>query len=109
MRVGELAEATNTILSRKGHRLQVSPETVGWKLRYLRFRTESIGSGGNGLWLLDDIRRRIHSLAGEYRVPLDPQGALQGCPHCSNSMGEGQFAGGEGEKKSEDLSEVQRL
>jgi len=106
LRASELAEATNTVLSRKGHKLRVSPETVGWKLRYFRLRTEPIGSGGNGLWLLDDVRRRIHNLAGEYRVPLDPQGAPQGCPHCSNSTGERQFAGGEGEKKSEDLPEV---
>jgi hypothetical protein len=93
VRVSELAEATNTILSRKGQRLRVSPESVGWKLRHLRFRTEVIGSGGKSLWLLDDARRRIHNQAQEYRVQLDPQGALQGCPYCSNSMGEGPLAG----------------
>jgi len=87
VRVAALAEATSALLSRKGHRIQITPETVGWKLRsQLRFRTESIGSGGKGLWLLDDVRRRIHSLAGEYRVPPDPQGALRGCPHCPISV-----------------------
>lgn len=106
VRVGELAEAANTILSRRGQRFQVSPETVGWKLRYLRFRTEPIGRGGKGLWLWDDVRRRIHSQAGEYRVPMDPHGTLQGCPHCSNSAREGPFAEGEKGKKSEDLSEA---
>ena len=106
VRVSELAEVTNTILSRKGHRLQVSPESLGWKLRHLRFRTEFIGSGGKSLWLLDDVRRRIHSQAREYRVPLDPQGAQQDCPLCSNSMGEGPFAGGKDETNSEDLPQV---
>ena len=101
----ELAEAANTILSQKGQRLQVSPETVGWKLRHLRFRTESVGSGRKGLWLFDDVRRRIHIRAEEYRVPLDPQGALNGCPHCPNSVGERPFEGGDGNKNS-DLSEV---
>jgi hypothetical protein len=101
----ELAEAANTILSQKGQRLRVSPETVGWKLRHLRFRTESVGSGKKGLWLFDDVRRRIHIQAEEYRVPLDPQGALNGCPHCPNSVGEGPFEGGDGNKNS-DLSEV---
>ena len=101
----ELAEAVNSILSQKGQKLRVSPETVGWKLRHLRFRTESVGSGKKGLWLFDDVRRRIHILAEEYRVPLDPQGALNGCPHCPNSVGEGPFEGGDGNKNS-DLSEV---
>lgn len=101
----ELAEAANDILSQKGQRLRVSPETVGWKLRHLRFRTESVGSGRKGLWLFDDVRRRIHIQAEKYRVPLDPQGALNGCPHCPNSVGEGPFEGGDGNKNS-DLSEV---
>jgi len=87
VRVAALAEAANALLSEKGQRIQISPETVGWKLRcQLGFRTESIGSGGKGLWLLDDVRRRIHRLAEEYRVPSDPQGALQGCPHCPTSV-----------------------
>jgi hypothetical protein len=106
VRVSELAEATNTILSLKGYGARVSPESVGWKLRYLRFRTEFIGSGGKSLWLLDDVRRRIHSQAREYRVPLDPQGAQQECPLCSNSMGEGSFTSGKDGTNSEDLSQV---
>jgi hypothetical protein len=104
--VAALAEATNAILREKGQRLVISPETVGWKLRFLRVRTESIGSGRKGLWLLADVRRRIHTLAVEYQVPVDPDGLVGGCPYCPSISGEGQFAGVGGEKKSEDLSKV---
>ena len=105
LRVAELAEITNAMLTRRGEHLQVSPETVGWKLRSLRLRTEPVGSGGKGLWLLADVRRRIHTLATEYQVSLNTEGAL-GCIYCSNSMGEGQLAGSEGVKKAEALSKA---
>jgi hypothetical protein len=104
--VAALAEETNAILSRKGLRLLISPETVGWKLRFLRVRTESVGSGRKGLWLLADVRRRIHTLAVEYQVSVDPDGAAKGCPYCPSISGEGQFAGVGGEKNSEDLSKA---
>jgi hypothetical protein len=105
LRVAELAEITNAMLTRRGEHIQISPETVGWKLRSLRLRTEPVGSGGKGLWLLADVRRRIHTLATEYQVSLDPEAAL-GCIYCSNSVGEGQLAGSEGVKKAETLSKV---
>ena len=41
------------------------PEMVGRRLKSLGFRTESIGSRGNGLWLLCEIRTTIHKLARE--------------------------------------------
>ena len=82
LRVGELTEITNAMLRRRGERVQISPETVGWKLRSLRFRTESVGNGGKGLWMLSDVRGRIHRLALEYGVPPDSQGAREGCSFC---------------------------
>ncbi len=106
LRVAELAEITNDMLTRRGERVQISPETVGWKLRSLRLRTEPVGSGGKGLWLLADVRHRIHTLAVEYQVPVDPDGMAGGCPYCPSISGEGQFAGVGGEKKSADLSKV---
>jgi len=93
LRATELAEITNTMLARRGQSLQISPETVGWKLRSLRFRTEPIGSGGKGLWLLNDVRGKIHSLALEYGVQPNPQGPINGCTHCLKLNGETHLGG----------------
>jgi hypothetical protein len=100
LRVAELAEITNAMLRRRGERVQISPETVGWKLRSLRLRTESVANGGKGLWMLNDVRGRIHRLALEYRVPSDPQGAQQGCPFCPPVVA-AKSTGGEGDDDSE--------
>jgi hypothetical protein len=83
VRAAELAEIANTILAGRGRGLQISPETVGWKLKALGFRTKSIGSGGKGLYLLDEIRTRIHKLARDYAVPSVEKGPMNQCPHCS--------------------------
>jgi hypothetical protein len=79
VRGAEVAELANTILARRGETLQISPETVGHRLKFLRFRTEPIGSGGRGLWLMGDVRAAIHKLAPEYGVQHDP---VIGCTHC---------------------------
>lgn len=79
VRAAELAEITNAVLSRRGEALQISPETVGRRLKSLGFRTEPIGSGGNGLWLLGEVRARIHKTAGGYGVPSD---VIDGCTQC---------------------------
>jgi hypothetical protein len=82
VRAAELAEITNTILAGRGQGLQISAGTVGWKLKSLGFRTEAIGSGGKGLYLLDEIRTRIHTLARNYAVPSVEKGSANQCPHC---------------------------
>ena len=82
VRAAELAEIANTVLARRGENLRTSPETVGHRLKSLGFRTEPIGSGGNGLWLLSDIRATIHKVAREYGVQWDP---VNGCTHCFGS------------------------
>ena len=82
VREAELAEITNTILARRGHSLQISAETVGWKLKALGFHTELIGSGGKGLYLLDENRARIHKLARDYGVRSVQQGPMKMCPQC---------------------------
>ena len=51
-----------------------------------------------------DVRGRIHTLAVEYQVPVDSDGAVKCCPYCASTSGEGQFAGVGGEQNSEDLS-----
>jgi hypothetical protein len=64
----ELAKDVNTILSGRGDGRQVSPETVGWKLRALGFHTDFINGGRKGLLLLESTRVRIHQLAAAYKI-----------------------------------------
>lgn len=82
VRAAELAGVANTVLNRRGETLRISPEIVGRRLKSLGFRTEPIGSMGNGLWLLGEIRARIHSLAHEYGVQA---GIEDGCTYCLKS------------------------
>lgn len=75
----EGADVFAEALAKRGESLQVSPEMVGHRLKSLGFRTEPIGSGGKGLWLLGDVCGAIHKLAPEYGVRQDP---VVGCMHC---------------------------
>jgi len=84
VRGAELAEISNAVLARRGESLRISPETVGRRLKSLGFRTEPIGSAGNGLWLLGPVRATAHKLAREYEVQQD---AMNGCTYCSGSNG----------------------
>lgn len=79
LRAGELAEVSNTILAKRGESLRISAETVGRRLKSLGFPTEPIGSRGNGLWLLGEVRARIHKSALEYGVQQD---SVNGCTYC---------------------------
>ena len=83
LRAAELAETVNSILAAKGDSMKLSPESVGWKLKVLGFRTEPIGASGNGLWLLNEIRSKIHDLALENGLLLDAQISADGCPQCA--------------------------
>jgi hypothetical protein len=65
LRAAELAETANAILARRGESLQVSSESAGCKLKFLGLRSEPIGTAGNGLWLLNETRTKIHDLALE--------------------------------------------
>jgi hypothetical protein len=87
IRVGELADIVNTIFAERRERLEVSPETVGWKLKTLGFRSEPIGSSGKGLHLLDQVRAQIHRLAREFGVWSLAGMPLEGCSHCSQEFG----------------------
>jgi hypothetical protein len=79
-----LTQSVNTILVGRGQTLQVSPETVGWKLRALGLRTEFIAGGRKGLALLDETRAGIHMLAAAYGVRTVQLGVIEGlCRQCS--------------------------
>ena len=99
VRVAEVAEIANTVLARRDEILRVSPETVGRRLKSIGFRTEPIGSGGNGLRLLSQVRATIHRLAHEYGIRLDP-GA--GCSY-------GLMSNESSQKEREGVSEEERV
>lgn len=82
VRAAELAEIINTVLAKRGEILRLSPETVGHRLKSLGFRSEPIGCSGKGLWLLGDVRAKIHKLAREYGAQQD---LMNECIHCLGS------------------------
>lgn len=84
---GELADIINTIWKKRGEGQETTPESVGWKLRALDLRTVPIDGAGNGLWLTEAVRARIHSLARAYRVPSLRQAAQEECGHCNAATG----------------------
>lgn len=85
--VTELTRSVNTILRGRGELREVSPETVGWKLRALGFHTEPIAGGNKGLALTEVTRVKIHTLAAAYGVRTLQQGPpKQRCPQCPNVL-----------------------
>ncbi len=83
----EFTRSVNTILAGRGDSLRVAPETVGWKLRALGFRTEFIAGGRKGLKLTEETRERIHILAAAYGVRTFRQGVIHGaCQHCDRIL-----------------------
>ena len=68
--VTDLTADVNTILRGRGDMLEVSPETVGWKLRAVGLHTEFITGGKKGLFLLNGVREQIHDLAAAYDVRM---------------------------------------
>jgi hypothetical protein len=102
VRAAELAEITNNVLAKRSEILRISPETVGHRLKSLGLRTESIGSRGNGLWLLCEVRAKIHKLAREYGVQQDPVNECTQCLEpCDKPQKEEEMAGEE-ERLQED-------
>jgi hypothetical protein len=83
----EAAELANGILAGRKDPTRVKPEQVGWRLRSLGFRVESIGNRGHGLYLLDETRRRIHRLAFNANVRSIQGGPFHGCSHCLALVG----------------------
>ena len=84
--VTELTKSVNTILVGRGEPQEVSPETVGWKLRGLGLRTDFITGGRKGLKLPNEIRAVIHTLAAAYGVRVFQQkAAIEACSICAAS------------------------
>ena len=84
---GELADIVNLIWEKRGEGCKTTPEKIGWKLRALGLRTESIGSSGKGLRFTEAVRARIHTLAKAHGVPSLRQAAQSECAHCKVTVG----------------------
>ena len=52
-------------------------------MKFLGLRTEPIGNTGNGLWLLNETRTKIHDLVLEYGLQPYEQGPSDHCPQCA--------------------------
>jgi hypothetical protein len=82
--VAEMTRKVSAVLRGRGDMLDVSPETVGWTLRALGLHTEFITGGKKGLFLPNDVRKRIHDLASRYEVrTLRELPAKPDCPLCA--------------------------
>jgi len=84
IRVGEVSELANAILTRNGEYLQLTPKEVGAKLKRLGFRTTRLDSAGRGIYLLKDQCVRIHQLGRALGVPTLRAG-LPGCSFCAGN------------------------
>jgi hypothetical protein len=82
---GELADIVDTLWAERGEGQQITPESVGRKLKALGLRTQPIGSAGKGLRFTNAVRARAHALAREYRIPTLAQTAKKGCHYCDAS------------------------
>ncbi len=105
IKVGELAKLANAALVGRGEKLELSDRKVGALLKGMGLLTAPI-QDKRGLELLEPIRRRIHELALEYKVPTiwDRKVLCELCEECwgerldfmerSGSAGEPHQAGG---------------
>jgi hypothetical protein len=85
--IGAITKSTNTILAGRGDSLEVSPETVGWRLRALGLHSEFIAGGRKGLRLTAGTIRRIHALAAAYGVRTLRIGTISGlCSLCDELL-----------------------
>ena len=67
--VTDLTGDINTISVGRGCSGELSPETVGWKLKSLGLRTTSISGGLKGLKMAD-ARSLIAKIAATYGIPI---------------------------------------
>ena len=81
--VTDLTGDVNTLIVSRGNASQVSPETVGWKLKRLGFRTATISRGFRGLKMAD-ARPTIAKLAPIYGLSVPEKGCVDSKMRCSS-------------------------
>ena len=79
----DLTKDANTVLCGRGEMLELSPEDIGWALRGLGLHTDFMPGGRKALILIDDVRKKVHTLAAAYGVrTLREFPAKVECPLC---------------------------
>src|ERR1700739_1275571 len=81
--VSEVAKEANSILERRGEWFVMTARSVGSKLRVMGLATGRVGAEGRGILLKREIQRRIHRLALENKLPLQPSGQNE-CSDCGD-------------------------
>lgn len=81
--VGELAQDTNALLRSRGEILEVSAESVGWKLRDLHIRRHDSASG-QLVRFGRETSHTVHQLTQAYDLPCS-QHVEAGCPECNSA------------------------
>ena len=81
--ITRIAELANVLLHSRGETLDHSPEELGWKLRNLGLYRKR---GRNGMVLRFDRQtvRRIHELARQFALEVQP---VEGCRDCTEAEG----------------------
>lgn len=82
--VGKLTDTANAILRGRGQTRELIPNEMGDLVRALGFIPRR-GSEGYAIELTDDVRRKIHRLARDYRVAAMEDGVVR-CPYCAEVL-----------------------
>jgi len=68
VRVAEVANRVNKILSERGELLELNAKAVGTRMNKLQVYTKRLDAKSRGLLLTDAVRQRIHKLAKDYQI-----------------------------------------
>jgi len=79
VRVAEVADRVNTILSQRGEMLTLNAKAVGTRLSKLHLYTKRLDAKSRGLLLTDAALQLIHKLAEDYQIVSTQE---QKCPYC---------------------------
>ena len=91
--VGDVTSAANSILEQRGEMSLMTSRMVGSKLHILGFTTTRLDSAGRGLQLKNEMRKRIHRAAWDYRVAFPGLNETQ-CDQCREILAEEDWGDG---------------
>lgn len=91
--VGDVMSAANSILEQRGEMSVMTSRMVGSKLHTLGFTTTRLDSAGRGLQLKNEMRKRIHRAAWDYRVEFPALDETQ-CDQCREILAQEDWGDG---------------